>query len=81
VSIVAAGYLGLMFINVAFPSGLASPRAFFNLDWITLTVVVIIAVLGAVYFVVARPDRGVARHLHDELEASGAERVAQQAET
>jgi hypothetical protein len=76
VAIVAAAYLGLMFINVAVPSGLDSPRAFFNLDWITLTVVAIIALLGAAYFVVGRPDRGIARHLHDELEASGAERLA-----
>src|SRR3954451_5214290 len=74
VTIVAVIYLALMFINVAFPSGSGSPRAFFNLDWITLTVIVIIFLLGALYFVIGRPDRGVARHLHDELEASGAER-------
>jgi hypothetical protein len=59
---------------VAFPSGLDSPRAFFNLDWITLTVMVVIALVGAVYFAIARPDRGVARHIHDELEAAAAER-------
>src|SRR3954454_5782566 len=75
VTIIAAGYLGLMFVNVAFPSGLGSPRAFFNLDWITLTVIVVIALLGALYFVIARPDRKVAGHLHDELEATGAERL------
>jgi hypothetical protein len=75
VAIRAAGYLGLMFLNVAFPSGLDSPRAFFNLDWITLTVVAIIALLGAAYFVIGRPDRGVARHVHDDLEATGAERA------
>jgi amino acid transporter len=75
VSIIAAAYLGLMFVNVAFPSGLDSPRAFFNLDWITLTVIVVIALIGALYFVIGRPDRGVSRHVHDELEATGAERV------
>jgi hypothetical protein len=31
-------------------------------------------VVGAIYFVIARPDRGVGHHLHDELEASAAER-------
>ncbi len=75
VSIIAAVYLGLMFINVAFPSGLDSPRAFFNLDWITLTVIVVIAVVGAVYFAIGRPDRGVSRHVHDTLEPTGAERA------
>src|SRR3954447_8739427 len=47
VLIIAAGYLGLMFINVAAPTGLDSPRAFFNLDWITASVIVVIAALGA----------------------------------
>jgi hypothetical protein len=36
----------------------------------------VIAVVGGVYFVLARPDRGVAQHVHDELEATGAERSA-----
>src|SRR4051794_14944799 len=75
VGIIAAGYLGLMFVDVAFPSGLGSPRAFFNLDWMTLTVMAIIALLGALYFVIGRPDRAVSRHLHDDLEATGAERL------
>src|SRR3954467_7107981 len=52
VSIIAAGYLGLMFVNLALPTGLDSPRAFFNLDWITLMVMILIALVGAVYFVI-----------------------------
>lgn len=74
VTIAAAAYLVLMLINVVAPTGLASPRGYFNLDWITLVVVVIIAIVGAAYFFTARPDRGVSRHLHDDLERSGAER-------
>jgi amino acid transporter len=74
VTIAATAYLGLMFLNVVVPTGLSSPRAFFNLDWITLTVIAVIAAIGAVYFVIARPDRGVARHTHDDLELTGAER-------
>ena len=74
VTISAAAYLLLMLVNVVAPTGLSSARAFFNIDWITLLVIVIIAVVGAAYFFVARPDRGVARHLHDELEPTGAER-------
>jgi len=76
VSIIAALYLGLMLLNVVVPTGLSSGRALFNLDWITLSIMVIIALVGAIYFVVARPDRTVARHLHDELEPTGAERHA-----
>jgi amino acid transporter len=75
VSIVAAAYLGLMLVNLAAPTGLSSPRAYFNLDWITLTVMFLIAVVGAVYFFIGRPDRGVARHIHDDLEGTGAERA------
>ena len=76
VTIIAAAYLGLMLLNVVVPTGLTSGRALFNLDWITLLVMAIIAVVGAIYFLIARPDRKVARHLHDELEPTGAERHA-----
>jgi amino acid transporter len=75
VSIIAAGYLAAIFVDIAFPSGIASPREFFNLDWITLAVIFVIAVVGAAYFVLARPDRQVSAHVHDELEPTGAERV------
>ena len=74
VSIIAAAYLGLMLLNVVVPTGLTSARGLFNYDWITLFVMVIIAVVGAVYFLIARPDRKVAAHVHDQLEPTGAER-------
>ena len=74
VCIVATLYLGLMLVNVVLPTGLTSGRALFNLDWITLSVMVVIAVVGAVYFVIARPDRKLAGHVHDTLEPTGAER-------
>ena len=74
VTVIGAVYLALMFINVVIPTGLTSPRgALFNYDWITLLVMFVIAVVGAIYFVLARPDRGVSHHLHDELEACAAE--------
>jgi amino acid transporter len=63
VCIIAASYLGLMLVNVVVPTGLTSGRALFNYDWITLMVMVIIAVVGALYFFIARPDRNVQRHL------------------
>jgi amino acid transporter len=74
VCIIAALYLGLMLLNVVVPTGLTSGRGLFNLDWITLLVMVIIALVGVIYFLIARPDRKVAGHLHDTLEPTGAER-------
>jgi amino acid transporter len=76
VTILAAVYLGLMLVNVVAPTGLTSPRGYFNLDWITLLVMVVVAVVGALVFLVLRPERTVGGHLHDELEATGAEREA-----
>src|SRR3954449_8451841 len=73
VLIIATGYLGLMLINIVAPTGLDSPRAIFNLDWITLTVIFVIAVVGAIYFVLGRPDKPISAHLHDQLEPTGAE--------
>jgi hypothetical protein len=58
--------------NILAPTGLGSPRgALFNLDWITLVVVLGILVVGAVYFLVARPDRHLADHLSDHVERDG----------
>jgi amino acid transporter len=75
VSIIAAGYLALIFVDVVYPSGIASPREVFNLDWMTLAVIFVIAVVGTVYFLIGRPDRKVSGHVHDELEVTGAERA------
>jgi amino acid transporter len=74
VSLVALAYLALMLINVVAPTGLASPRGYFNLDWITLLVMAVVAVVGAIFFMIGRPDRKVGQHLHDATEPTGAER-------
>ena len=74
VTVVAAAYLTLMLVNVVAPTGLTSPRAYFNLDWITLLVMVIVAVAGVVVFLLGRPQREMREHLHDEAEPTGAER-------
>jgi len=74
VCIIALLYLGAMLINVVFPSGLASGRGYFNIDWITLVVIAVIAVVGALLLLILRPDKSVQKHLHDTLEATGAER-------
>jgi amino acid transporter len=72
VTIIAAVYLLLMLINIVAPTGL--PRSYFNLDWITLLVIIVIAVLGAIYFLAARPDRGIGQHVVDRSEPEAAAR-------
>lgn len=57
VSIAAVVYLGLMLLNIVVPTGLSSPRAFFNLDWITLLIMAIITVAGIIVFFAARKGR------------------------
>ena len=61
-------YLGLMLVNVVARPGY-QPRAYFNLDWITLLVMAIVAVVGAISSSSARPDSALARHVHDEARA------------
>lgn len=47
-----------MLINIIYPSALTSARAaLFNYGWMTLAIMVVIAVIGAVYFLLARPHR------------------------
>jgi len=69
VSIVAVVYLGLMLVNVVFPSGLSSGRAYFNLDWITLLVMAIITVVGIIVFLIAHRGREIGKHLTDTAAA------------
>ncbi|HEY5222295.1 MAG TPA: amino acid permease [Microbacteriaceae bacterium] len=58
VAIVGAAYLAAMLVNIVIPTGLNSPRgALFNFDWITLVVMLVLLVVGGIYFVIARPDR------------------------
>jgi amino acid transporter len=55
-------WLVVMLVNILLPSGITSPRgALFNYDWITLVIVVIIVALGALYTLVARPARRIAK--------------------
>jgi amino acid transporter len=77
VTIIAGVYLAAMFVNIVYPSGLASPRgALYNLDWITIVVMAVILIVGLLLFLVVRPWAKVGAHLHDELEPTGAERGA-----
>ncbi len=60
-----------MLVNILLPTGLNSPRgALFNYDWMTLIVVVLIALIGAVYFISARPQRRIASRMGAKQEAS-----------
>ena len=62
VTVVGLCYLGLMFVNICWPSALTSGRALFNYGWITLLIMAVIVIVGALYEVIARPDRSIAQH-------------------
>jgi hypothetical protein len=49
----------LMLLNIIWPSSLSSGRATFNYGWVTLLVMAVIVVAGAMYEAVARPDRTI----------------------
>jgi amino acid transporter len=58
VAVLGSAYLAFMLVNIVYPSGLTSPRgSLFNFDWITLVVMLVLLVIGGVYFFAARPDR------------------------
>jgi len=65
VSVIAALYLGLMLVNMVLPTGLSSARAYFNLDWITLLVMVIVAVAGVIVFFAVNQGREIDQHMID----------------
>ncbi len=55
-------WLTVMLVNILLPSGITSPRgALFNYDWITILVVAIIVVIGAIYVVIAHPARRITK--------------------
>lgn len=58
INIIALVYLGVMFVNLVIPTGLASPRgALFNLDWVTLVVMALIAIVGLIIHLIAQPGK------------------------
>lgn len=62
VNIVAIAYGALMLLNIVLPTGLNSPKSvLFNYDWMTFIVMLFILVIGALYFLVSRPDRSITR--------------------
>ena len=65
VSVIAVVYLGLMLVNVVLPSGLSSGRAYFNYDWITVAVMVVVAVAGVIVFFAAHRGRDIGAHMID----------------
>ena len=78
-SVAAVVYLGLMLVNVVAPTGLGSARAYFNYDWVTLLVMVIVALLGVIVFFAAHRGREIGEHLIDrEAPVAAAEAVAAQ---
>jgi amino acid transporter len=73
VTIAAAVFLLVMFVDMVAPTGLSSPRgAEFNLDWITLVVMVIVFIVGWILFMLSRGGRELDEHLRDDAEKPAA---------
>jgi amino acid transporter len=68
VLIVAGLYLLAMLVNVVAPTGLTSPRGYFNYDWITLVVMVVVAIVGVIVFLSARSGKEIDSHMRDDVE-------------
>jgi hypothetical protein len=68
VIIVAGLYLLVMLINVVAPTGLSSPRAYFNIDWITLIVMIIVFLVGIVLFALSKGGKEIDSHMRDDAE-------------
>ena len=67
--LIAGGlYLLAMLVNVVAPTGLSSPRGYFNLDWITLLVMFVIAVIGVIFFLIAHSGKALDAHMRDDVE-------------
>ncbi len=65
VAIAGTVYLALMLVNVVAPTGLSSPRALFNIDWITLVVMIVVAIVGVILFLAAHRGKAIGEHLID----------------
>jgi cbb3-type cytochrome oxidase subunit 1 len=74
VIIVAGLYLLVMLVNMVAPTGLSSPRGYFNLDWITLIVMIVVFIVGAILFVLSRGGKEIDEHLRDDAEKPAAAR-------
>lgn len=66
VTVLAGAYLLVMLLNVVLPTGLSSPRAYFNLDWVTLLVMLVVAIAGVCFFAAARGGRSLGEHMRDD---------------
>ena len=62
VTIGAVLYLGLMLLNIVWPGPLTGGRAVFNYGWVTLLVMLVIVIAGALYEAMVRPDQSLRGH-------------------
>jgi hypothetical protein len=67
-------YLLVMLVNMVAPTGLTSPRGYFNLDWITLVVMIVVFIVGAILFALSRGGKEIDAHLRDDAEKPAAVR-------
>jgi Amino acid permease len=74
VYLIGAAYLLVILVDIVAPTGLSSPRAFMNLDWITLVVMMIVLIVGAVFFLLSRGGKALEAHMRDDTEKPAAVR-------
>jgi hypothetical protein len=67
-------YLLAMLVNMIAPTGLSSPRGYFNLDWITLIVMIVVFIVGLILFALSRGGKEIDAHLRDDAEKPAAVR-------
>jgi amino acid transporter len=75
VSVAAALYLGLILVDLVAPTGLSNARAYINDDWITLMVMVLVALIGVIVFLAAHRGRDLGEHVVDGDGTAAAEPV------
>ena len=60
-----------MLLNILVPTGINSPKGLlFNYDWMTLVVVIVIMLIGAIYFLATKPALRIAQSAQDRSAAT-----------
>ncbi len=60
-----------LLVDILLPTGISSPKAvLFNYDWMTLIVMIIIVIIGGIYYLAGRPQRRVGSRTAQEAKTA-----------